>query len=233
MKKSCWQCGTFFDCKPSYYPKKFYCSKGCMAVAYRSRLRGRANPNFRNAGIKSCETCGRVFKCYQKNYRHCSLSCRSRAPRNLEQCRRMAKRNRKPGREPRPCLRCGEVYEPAARTTKYCSVRCAGLSQRGYKFRARRDANHKEIVAALRMMPDVSYIDTAELGGGFADLVVGRRGQTFLLEVKNPTTPYGRQGFSKSQRAWNARWKGSLPILVRNTAEALEAIGCGRKTKES
>lgn len=62
--------------------------------------------------------------------------------------------------------------------------------------------------------------DTADLGGGFPDLVVGYKGRTYLLEVKGPR---GRLG--ASQDVFRGRWRGGPLLVVRTRAEALEALG--------
>ena len=87
------------------------------------------------------------------------------------------------------------------------------------------DANQAAIVAALRQV-GASVVDTSAVGiAGFPDLVVGFRRSTFLLEVKNPTTRYGRAGLNANQRAALAVWNGAPPIVVRDMDEALRAIG--------
>lgn len=93
--KACGRCGTWFAVKPSHMHLRAYCSRSCMAEAYRSRMRGAANPNSRNAGWKVCETCRSEFHNYNKARRYCSLRCRSRAPYNLAKLRLMSKMPRK------------------------------------------------------------------------------------------------------------------------------------------
>lgn len=48
---------------------------------------------------------------------------------------------------------------------------------------ARTDANHGQIVAALKAA-GWRVVSTARMGGGFPDLVVARRGVVRLIEVK-------------------------------------------------
>jgi Holliday junction resolvase len=87
-----------------------------------------------------------------------------------------------------------------------------------------KDQNQAEIVGVLRDV-GASIIDTSHMGNGFPDLVVGYRGVIYLLEVKNNKTFYGRKGFNENQKAWNARWAGPPPIIVRSQDDALKAIG--------
>ncbi len=87
----------------------------------------------------------------------------------------------------------------------------------------KKDANHKEIVDALRAV-GASILDTSALGSGMPDLVVGYRQENFLIEIKNPKNKYGRKGLNDLQKEWVAKW--SAPVhVVRNINEALRAIG--------
>lgn len=100
-------------------------------------------------------------------------------------------------------------------------------------FRAkRRDANEREIVAALESAgASVQRLDAA----GVPDLLVGFRGETFLIEVKNPESTKGalaggvrRKGrgcLTPDQVAWFGAWRGGRIHEVVNIHEALAAIG--------
>jgi hypothetical protein len=46
-----------------------------MAAAYKVRLAGEANPNFRNAGLRKCVGCGDTFKSYFSTRKYCSRQC--------------------------------------------------------------------------------------------------------------------------------------------------------------
>lgn len=105
------------------------------------------------------------------------------------------------------------------------------------KRAARRDANEPAIVEALRAAG--ASVEIIGEGEGRPDLMVGYRGNTFHLEVKNPLGPRGgksgggasRPGqggdgvLTEAQRDWWAAWKGAPPVIVRTPAEALAAIG--------
>ena len=82
---------------------------------------------------------------------------------------------------------------------------------------AKRDSNEQEIIyALLQVGATVGQLNDDAL----PDLVVGFRGENYLLEVKTPT---GR--LTKAQAAWWAKpWNGHRAI-VRNVDEALDAIG--------
>jgi Holliday junction resolvase len=93
---------------------------------------------------------------------------------------------------------------------------------KGYASRV--DNNHKEIVIALKEA-GASIIDMAKLGGGLPDLIVGYKGQTFLVEIKNLKTQYGRAGLNKNQKKWLQEWTGGPFSMVTDVESALRAIG--------
>lgn len=80
------------------------------------------------------------------------------------------------------------------------------------------DTNQREIVAALRQV-GASVIMLYEVGHGCPDLLVGFRGQTYVLEIK---TAKGR--LTTDEWAWWQEWRGSGTV-VRTVDEALRAIG--------
>jgi len=91
--------------------------------------------------------------------------------------------------------------------------------------RRKTDNNQLAIVAELRQV-GATVIDLSAVGiPGLQDLLVGFRRQTFLLEIKNPATRYGRRGLNANQRAALLVWNGAPPIVVRTADEALAAIG--------
>lgn len=90
----------------------------------------------------------------------------------------------------------------------------------------RRDRNHAEIRDALRKIPGVSVADTASLGDGFPDLVVGYMRRNFTLEVKDEQQPPSKQKLSDEEQDWHDAWRGQVDV-VRNLNEALHVIGLG------
>jgi hypothetical protein len=94
---------------------------------------------------------------------------------------------------------------------------------------ARVDANQQAIVDALRAA-GVSV----EVLGDPTDLLVGFRGQNWLLEVKNPTTRYGQgrndnaAGTTSKQEKWRDGWRGQVAV-VWSVEEAFEVLGLARR----
>jgi len=86
------------------------------------------------------------------------------------------------------------------------------------------DANQKEIVAALRQI-GCMVIPCHAVGKGFPDLVVGYQGDTFLIEVKDPSQPKHRHELTPAQKLFHATWPGKPIAKVFTVAEALAAVG--------
>lgn len=84
---------------------------------------------------------------------------------------------------------------------------------------ARSDANQVEVMAALRKV-GASVFSLHRVGQGCADLLVGFRGRTYLIEVK------AKNGvLTPSQVKFIDSWTGDLVHVVRNIDGALRAIG--------
>lgn len=83
------------------------------------------------------------------------------------------------------------------------------------------DANATSIVSALRGAGCVArYIDCPAGVGGVPDLLVGRDGKTYLLELK---VKGGR--LNPKQKAFHEQWTGGPLRIVRSVDEAFEAVG--------
>ena len=86
---------------------------------------------------------------------------------------------------------------------------------------AKVDANQSEIVEALRKV-GCSVTITSAVGHGFTDIVVGRLGITYLIEIKDGNKPKGAQKLTDDQVEWHSMWKGQK--AVANSVEAALAI---------
>jgi hypothetical protein len=80
---------------------------------------------------------------------------------------------------------------------------------------AKVDANHAEIVEALRKLP-CEVLSLAQLGNGTPDLLALFRGRLVLLEVKKPGEKQ-----NAAQLAFAGRWPVSV---VRSGPEAVLAV---------
>lgn len=89
-------------------------------------------------------------------------------------------------------------------------------------MRAKRtDANQSAIMATLRQV-GATVVDLSAVGKGCPDLLVGHRGVTYLLEVKNVK---GKNRTTPDQDVFYAWWRGAPVSIVRTADEALSAIG--------
>lgn len=82
------------------------------------------------------------------------------------------------------------------------------------RFRARVDANQREIVDALRRAGR-SVLPTHQLGRGFPDLIVGFRKRNFLIEIK---TDKGK--LTDDQKEIAEVYRGTI-LVVRTAEEAI------------
>lgn len=83
------------------------------------------------------------------------------------------------------------------------------------------DANQKAIVAALRDA-GASVVSLAGIGRGCPDLLVGFRGQNYLLEVKNLD---GKGDWlTDAEQEFFDGWRGQA-IVARSIDDALALLG--------
>ena len=92
-------------------------------------------------------------------------------------------------------------------------VGSGGLPRRA----AKRDKNEAAIVAALE---EIGATVQPLSGKGIPDLLVGFRGQTFLLEVKDK----GKH-LTDDQVQWHTWWNGLSVAVVYTNEDAYEALG--------
>jgi hypothetical protein len=95
-----------------------------------------------------------------------------------------------------------------------------------YRIAAKVDANHLEIVKALRQC-GVTVQPLHTVGGGVPDLLCGYRGTgrevNVLLEIKDGALPPSAQALTAAQRDWHSKWSGQIAV-VTNFDEAMDAI---------
>lgn len=89
---------------------------------------------------------------------------------------------------------------------------------------AKRDDNHQEIVTALRQA-GASVIDLGAVGHGVPDLLVGHRGKTLLLEIKDGKKCPSARHLTPDQEKFFASWQGGTLAVVDNVEAALRMLG--------
>jgi len=84
---------------------------------------------------------------------------------------------------------------------------------------ARVDANQGEIVAALRASGASVFVLKLPV-----DLLVGYAGKTALVEIKDPTSRYGKKGLNVKQSAFLMGWNGGTVALIDSVEAAQNLI---------
>jgi hypothetical protein len=88
---------------------------------------------------------------------------------------------------------------------------------------AKIDRNQPGIVQTLRQS-GCSVQTLAPVGQGCPDLLVGRAGVNYLLEIKDEDQPPSGRRLTTDQVKWHGQWKGKV-YVVKNEDEALRAVG--------
>jgi len=90
------------------------------------------------------------------------------------------------------------------------------------RFRAKVDRNQSEIVQALRDI-GCSVQSLAALGKGVPDLLVGRRGRNWLMEVKDGKSSPSKRKLTEDEESWHAHWQGNV-TTVSSIEEAIQVV---------
>ncbi len=88
---------------------------------------------------------------------------------------------------------------------------------------ARTDTNQSEIVTALKSLPGLRVQSLAAIGAGCPDLLVGYRGRTFLLEVKDGAKVPSARLLTRAEIEWHMAWTGQVAV-VETVEQALEIV---------
>lgn len=89
---------------------------------------------------------------------------------------------------------------------------------------AKVDRNQPEIVAALRSIgATVQPLHT--VGQGVPDLLVGFKGQTLLMEVKDGSRPPSERKLTPDQEQWHENWTGGPVYVVTDVTAAVGIFG--------
>jgi len=89
---------------------------------------------------------------------------------------------------------------------------------------AKIDANHEQVVSALRAA-GASVQTLAAVGKGVPDLLVGYQGKTLLLEVKDGRKPPSARRLTEDQLKWHGAWRGGPLAVVDGPDAALRMLG--------
>lgn len=87
---------------------------------------------------------------------------------------------------------------------------------------ARVDSNSDEIVTALRAMGATVRIVTQ--GNGLPDLLVGFRGVTILMEVKDGKKVPSARKLTPAEQKFFDEWRGGIVAIVNSVDEAIDLL---------
>ena len=90
---------------------------------------------------------------------------------------------------------------------------------------ARKDTNQDDIVKAFRNFGFTAHV-TSQLGNGFPDLVVGKHGVNYLVEIKDGTKPPSKRALTDDEFEFHWKWRGSIHI-VESVDDVLRLAGRG------
>jgi hypothetical protein len=90
------------------------------------------------------------------------------------------------------------------------------------RYAARIDANQEQIVSALRAHGATVRIVTQ--GNGLPDLLVGYKGFTLLLEVKDGNKVPSARKLTPAEQKFFDEWTGGMLAVVNSADEAIEIL---------
>ena len=88
---------------------------------------------------------------------------------------------------------------------------------------AKIDANHEQVVSALRAA-GASVQSLAGVGKGVPDLLVGFQGKTLLMEVKDGRKTPSERRLTEDQVRWHGAWRGGPLAVVDGVDAALRML---------
>ena len=89
---------------------------------------------------------------------------------------------------------------------------------------ARIDANHEQVVLALRTA-GATVQSLAATGKGVPDLLVGFQGKTLLMEIKDGRKAPSERRLTEDQLKWHGAWRGGPLAVVDGPDAALRMLG--------
>lgn len=90
------------------------------------------------------------------------------------------------------------------------------------RVRARRDANHTDIVGTFRAC-GASVMDTASLGKGVPDAVIGYRGHNVLVEIKDGSKPPSQRRLTPDEVEFMQTWRGKY-VIIESVDDVIELL---------
>lgn len=89
------------------------------------------------------------------------------------------------------------------------------------RHRHKVDANQAVLVGLLRSLGWSVQI-LGGVGDGCPDLLVGRDGSTYLIEVKDGAKVPSKRRLTEDEKLWHATWRGDSVRIVETEQQLLE-----------
>ena len=89
-------------------------------------------------------------------------------------------------------------------------------------YAKRIDANQNSVVKALRAKG--ATVRIVSQGDGLPDLLVGYKGVTALMEVKDGDKPPSARELTDAEEKFFMEWTGGLCVIVNSVEEALDVL---------
>ena len=90
------------------------------------------------------------------------------------------------------------------------------------RYANRIDANQNKIVDAMRKAGAVVRIISQ--GDGIPDLLVGYKGYTILMEVKDGDKVPSARKLTEAEQKFFDDWRGGMLVVINSVEEALETL---------
>ena len=90
------------------------------------------------------------------------------------------------------------------------------------RYANRIDANQNQIVDALRKAGAVVRIISQ--GDGIPDLLVGYKGYTILMEVKDGDKVPSARKLTEPEQKFFDDWRGGMLVVINSVEEAIETL---------
>ena len=90
------------------------------------------------------------------------------------------------------------------------------------RYANRIDANQGRIVEALRGAG--AFVRIVTQGDGIPDLLVGYKGYTILMEVKDGDKVPSARKLTEAEQKFFEEWTGGMLVIVNSAQEALEIL---------
>ena len=76
----------------------------------------------------------------------------------------------------------------------------------------RTDANQQDIIDKLRCIPNLSVVSTHTIGKGFPDIIVGYKGNNYMIEIKDGAKWKSQQKLTADELVFHMKWKGQICV---------------------